>query len=35
MVGIMFWDEHGNISDANEKFLEMVDYTFRIFKRTN
>jgi hypothetical protein len=20
MVGIMFWDEHGNISDANESF---------------
>ena len=27
MVGILFWDTDGNISDANDAFLQMVGYT--------
>jgi PAS domain S-box-containing protein len=35
MVGIMFWDENGTISDANEKFLEMIDYSIQDFQEKN
>ena len=27
MVGILFWDANGDITDANDEFLEMVGYT--------
>lgn len=27
MIGIIFWDTEGNISEANEAFLEMLGYT--------
>ena len=27
MTGIIFWNENGEISDANERFLEIVGYT--------
>jgi len=27
MIGILFWDINGNITDANDVFLEMVGYT--------
>ena len=27
MVGTLFWDTNGNITDANDAFLEMVGYT--------
>jgi PAS domain S-box-containing protein len=29
MVGILFWDVEGNITDANDKFLKIVGYTRR------
>lgn len=27
MMGVIFWDTNGNITDANDTFLEMVGYT--------
>jgi len=27
MIGILFWDTNGNITDANDTFLQMVGYT--------
>ena len=27
MIGVLFWDKDGNITDANELFLQMVGYT--------
>jgi PAS domain S-box-containing protein len=27
MMGVLFWDIHGNISEANENFIKMLGYT--------
>ena len=27
MIGIMFWDLHGTVTDANQAFLDMIGYT--------
>jgi len=32
MVGIIFWDENGDISESNDRFLEIVGYTWQDLK---